>query len=110
MKKIAYVSIYTTGRLSYLYGHPVSRDFYITGAKVMRQAAQTGSFIKDFSSDRVPISDDSKGKGYPVITITVWKNVESLYQFTFSEKLIEALRNRSNWMERNRVNHCSYVV
>ncbi|WP_373281897.1 DUF3291 domain-containing protein [Compostibacillus humi] len=27
--------------------------------------------------------------------MTVWKNVESLYQFTFSEKHIEALQNRS---------------
>ena len=65
MKKIAYVSIYTTGRLSYLYGHPVSRDFYITGAKVMRQAAQTGSFIKDFYLTVFQFLMIQKEKGIP---------------------------------------------
>lgn len=107
---MALVSIYTVGRLNHPYDHPASREFYEMGYKIMRQASVTGQLIEEFSSDGVPIPEEAKGKGYPVLTLTVWKSLQSLYRFTYSGKHSQALRNRSRWMEPYQEKHLSYVV
>jgi hypothetical protein len=107
---VAYVSIYTIGRLNHPYDHPVSRDFYEMGYKVMRQASLSGNLLEEFSSDGVTLPEEVKGKGYPVLTLTVWKSLQSLYRFTYSGKHSQALRNRSRWMEPYPEKHLSYVV
>jgi hypothetical protein len=107
---MALVSIYTVGRLNHPYDHPASREFYEMGYKVMRQASVSGHLIEEFSSVGVPTSEEAKGNGYTVQTLTVWKSLESLYQFTYSGKHSQALRNRSRWMEPCEENHLSYVV
>lgn len=68
---MAKVAIYTVGRLKHPYDHPTSRHFFETGYKVMRQASVSGDLIMEFSSDGVPIPDEVKGDGYPVLTLTV---------------------------------------
>ncbi|MEH7418851.1 DUF3291 domain-containing protein [Neobacillus drentensis] len=107
---MAHVSIYTVGRLNYPYDHPESRAFFEMGYKVMRQASVSGQLIEEFSSDGVLIPNEAKGKGYPVLTLTVWKSLESLYRFTYSGKHSQALRNRSRWVEPYQEKHLSYVV
>jgi len=107
---MALVSIYTVGRLNHPYDHPTSREFYEMGYKVMRQASVSGHLIEEFSLDGVPIPEEAKGIGYPVLTLTVWKSLQSLYQFTYSGKHSQSLRNRSRWMELYEEKHLSYVV
>lgn len=107
---MAFVAIYTVGRLIHPYDHPTSREFYEMGYKVMRQASVSGHLIEEFSSDGVPIPEEAKGKGYPVLTLTVWKDLKSLHRFTYSGKHSQALRNRSRWMEPYQEKHLSYVV
>jgi hypothetical protein len=107
---MALVSIFTVGRLNYPYDHPVSREFYEMGYKVMRQASVSGYLIEEFSSDGVTFPEEAKGKGYPVLTLTVWKSLQSLYRFSYSGKHNQALRNRSRWMEPYQAKHLSYVV
>jgi hypothetical protein len=107
---MALVSIYTVGRLNHPYDHPTSREFYEMGYKVMRQASVSGNLIEEFSSEGVPFPEETKGKGYPVLTLTVWKSLQSLYRFTYSGKHSQALRNRSRWMEPYQEKHLSYVV
>ncbi|WP_260838799.1 DUF3291 domain-containing protein [Heyndrickxia oleronia] len=78
------VAIYTVGRLNHPYDHPISREFYEMGYKVMRQASLSGNMIEEFSAEGVPFPEEAKGDGYPVLTLTVWKSLQSLYQFTYS--------------------------
>ncbi|MEH7386418.1 DUF3291 domain-containing protein [Bacillus sp. JJ1521] len=104
------VSILTVGRLSHPYDHPVSREFYEMGYKVMRQAYLSGHLVEDFSSDKVPFPIDAEVNGYPALTLTVWKSLQSLFRFTYSGKHSQALRNRSRWMEPYEEKHLSYVI
>lgn len=107
---MAFVSIYTVGRLNHPYDHPVSREFYQMGYKVMRQASVSEQLIKEFSSEGLIIPEEAKGKGYPVLTLTVWKSLQSLYRFTYSGKHSQALRNKTRWVEPYQEKHLSYVV
>ncbi|XXM70813.1 DUF3291 domain-containing protein [Lysinibacillus sphaericus] len=107
---MALVSIYTVGRLLNPYDHPVSREFYELGYKVMHQAYASGHLIKELSSDGVPIPEEAKGEGYPVLTLTVWKSLHSLFRFTYAGKHSQALRNRNKWMEPDQGIHLSYVM
>jgi hypothetical protein len=107
---MAFISIYTFGRLKHPYNHPSSRGFYEMGYRVMRQASVAGHLIEEWSSDGVPIPEEAKGNGYPVQTLTVWKSLETLYQFTYTGKHSQALQNRSKWMETYEEKHLSYVV
>ncbi|ALC91726.1 hypothetical protein AM500_19520 [Bacillus sp. FJAT-18017] len=105
---MALISIFTYGKLNHPYDHPASRDFYEMGYKVMRQAYVSGYLIEEFSSDRVSFPEETKG--YPVLTLTVWKNLDALYRFTYSGKHSQALRNRSRWVEQYQEKHFPYVV
>lgn len=107
---MAQVAIYTIGRLNHPYDHPVSKGFYEMGYKVMRQASVSGDLIKEFSSDEVQIPEKVKGKGYPVLTLTVWQSLQALYRFSYSGKHSQALRNRSRWMESYEDKHIPYII
>ncbi|MDR7079689.1 hypothetical protein J2Y03_004747 [Neobacillus niacini] len=107
---MALVSIYTVGRINHPYDHPASREFYEMGYKVMRQASVSGHLIEEFSSDGVPFPEEAKEKGYPVLTLTVWKSLQSLYRFTYSGKHSQALRNRNKWIEPHQEKQPTYVV
>lgn len=107
---MAVVSIFTIGRLSHPYDHPASREFYEMGYKVMRQAYVSGELLKEFSSDGVPVPEEAKGKGYPVLTLSTWNSLQGLHRFTYSGKHSQALRNRNRWMEPYQEKHNSYVV
>ena len=107
---MAFVSIYTVGRLRHPYDHPSSREFYEKGFRVMRQAHISGHMISELSSEGVTLPQEPERKGYPVLTLTVWDKLESLYRFTYSGKHSQALQNRSKWMELDHGNHFSYVI
>jgi Domain of unknown function (DUF3291) len=108
---MAFVSIYTVGRLNHHYDHPASREFFDVGYEVMRQAGKTGQLIEEFSPYGVPIPEEAaKGEGFPVLTLTVWKSLQGLYRFTYSGQHRQALRDRSKWMEPYAEKHLSYVV
>ena len=65
----------------------------------MQQAENSGHLIHEFSTDGVPFPEEKiKGDGPPVLTLTVWKNLESLRRFTYSERHLQALRDRSKWV------------
>ncbi|MCM3569811.1 DUF3291 domain-containing protein [Neobacillus mesonae] len=108
---MALVSIYTVGRLNHPYDHPASREFFDVGNEVFRQAMKSGQLIEAFSPEGIPIPEEAKkGEGFPVLTLTVWKSLQSLYRFTYSGKHREALRDRSKWMEPYQEKHLSYVL
>jgi hypothetical protein len=107
---MAYVSIYTVGRLQHPYDHPASREFFEVGDRIFRQARRAG-MIDAFSSDGIAIPEEAtKGEGFPILTLTVWRNLESLYRFTYSGRHSDALRNRSKWMEPYQEKHLSYCL
>ena len=108
---MAFVAIYTVGRLTHPYEHPASREFYEVGYKVMRQATNSGHLIKEFSPDGVPFPEEViKGEGSPILTLTIWKSLQSLYRFTYSGKHKQALRDRSKWIEPHQEKQPTYVV
>jgi hypothetical protein len=107
---MAFVSIYTVGRLNYPYDHPASQEFFEVGYEVMRRAGRTGQLIEEFSPFGVPIPEEAKGVGYPVLTLTVWKSLQGLYRFTYSGPHRQAMRDRSKWMEPYADKHLSYVL
>lgn len=107
---MAFVSIYTVGRLQHPYEHPASRDFFDVGNGVFRQARKSG-MIEAFSSDGVLIPEGAiKGDGYPILTLTVWRNLQALHSFTYSGRHRQALQDRSKWMEPYQEKHLSYVM
>ncbi|MFC4801293.1 DUF3291 domain-containing protein [Neobacillus sp. GCM10023253] len=108
---MAFVAIYTVGRLNHPYNHPASSEFFEVGNEIIHQAAKTGQLIEVFSPEGVPIPEEAKkGSGFPVLTLTIWKNLEGLYRFTYSGLHKQALRDRSKWMEPYPDKHLSYVV
>lgn len=108
---MALVSIYTVGRLNHPYDHPASREFFEVGNEVFRQATKSGQLIEAFSPNGIPFPEEAtKGDGFPILTLTVWKSLQSLYRFTYSGKHREALRDRNKWMEPYQEKHLSYVV
>lgn len=108
---MALVSIYTVGRLNQPYDHPASREFFEVGNKVYRQASESGHLIEMFSPKGVSFPEEAiKGDGVPILTLTVWKSLQSLYRFTYSGQHRQALRDRSKWMEPYQEKHLSYVV
>lgn len=108
---MALVAIFTIGRLGHPYEHPASREFYEVGFRVMRQANFLGDFIKEVSPDGVTIPDGTyKGNGSPVLTLTVWKNLQSLYRFTYAGRHKQAIRDRHKWVESYHKKQPTYVV
>ncbi|GGI13958.1 DUF3291 domain-containing protein [Gottfriedia solisilvae] len=108
---MAMVSIYTVGRLNHPYDHPASREFYRVGNDVFRQAIKSGQLIEDFSPIGVTIPEEiKKGEGDPVLTLTVWNSLQSLFKFTYSGNHMQALRDRNKWMESYQDKHQAYVV
>lgn len=106
-----FVAIYTIGMLKYPNEHPASREFFEVGYKVMRQADLSGNLVKEFLPVGVPFPMEiKKGEGAPILTLTVWKNLESLYRFTYSGQHKRALRDRSKWIESHQEKQPSYVV
>jgi len=107
---MALVSIYTVGRLNHPYDHPATREFFEVGYEVFRQASESGHLIEAFSPNGVPFPEVAKGEGLPILTLTVWRNLQSLYRFTYSGQHRQALRDRRKWMEPYQEKHLSYVV
>lgn len=107
---MAFVSIYTEGKLLHPYNHPVSRDFYDMGYRVMRQASLSGNLIKDLSSPNPPLRKEPKDGEYPALTLSVWKNLETLHRFTYSGKHSQALRNKKKWMDTSQKGHGTYII
>ncbi|MGE8207290.1 DUF3291 domain-containing protein [Heyndrickxia sp. NPDC080065] len=108
---MAFVAIYTIGRLKHPCEHPASHDFFRVGYKVMRQADISGHLIEEFSPIGVPFPEEAiKGEGCPILTLTVWKSLQSLYRFTYSGQHKQALQDRSKWIERHQEKQPTYVV
>jgi|GEM_PF-1025172 len=108
---MSFVAIYTVGRLKHPYEHPASREFFEVGYGVMRQASRSGQLIEEFSSHGVPFPEEViKGEGFPILTLTVWKSLQSLYRFTYSGRHKQALRDRNKWIEFHQEKQPAYVV
>lgn len=108
---MAVVAIYTVGRLKHPEEHPASREFFEVGYEVYRQAAKTGHLIEEFSPYGVPFPEDAiKGVGLPILTLTVWKSLQSLYRFTYSGQHKQALRDRNKWIEPHQEKQPTYVL
>lgn len=108
---MAFVAIYTVGRLKHSHEHPASREFFEVGNEVIRQAAKTGDLIKEFSPNRVLFPENTiKGEGSPILTLTVWKNLQTLFRFTYSGQHMQALRERNKWFGSLQERQPNYVV
>jgi len=108
---MAFVSIYTVGRLNQPYDHPASREFFKVGDEIVRQAAKLGQLIEVIAPKGGLFNEEIKKlEGFPTLTLTVWKSLQSLYRFTYSGQHRQALRDRSKWMEPYQEKHLSYVV
>ncbi|WP_436374712.1 DUF3291 domain-containing protein [Cytobacillus sp. BC1816] len=108
---MAFAAILTVGRLKHSEEHPASREFFEAGNEVMREAAKTGHLIKEFSPNRAKFPEETiKGEGTPILTLTVWKNLQSLYQFTYSGLHRQALQDRNKWFGPLPERQPNYVV
>jgi hypothetical protein len=108
---MAFVAIYTVGRLKHQYEHPASREFFEVGYEVIRQAAKSGHLIEEFSPNGVPFPEEAiQGEGVPILTLTVWKSLQSLYRFTYSGQHKKAIRDRNKWIETHQDKQPTYVV
>lgn len=113
METISLVVIYTVGKLSYPYDHPASQEFFKVGNELFEEAMNSGQIRRafPFSPEGFSFPEEAlKGKGYPVLTLTVWKDIESLFRFTYNGLHLQALRNRSKWMEPYLNKNLSYCV
>lgn len=105
------VAIYTIGRLKHPINHPASQEFYKTGNDIYDHAIKSGQLIEALSPVGVrPPQEAIKRNGVPVLTLTVWKNLESLHRFTYSGLHRQALRERSKWVESYPEKHLPYVI
>ncbi|WP_394137683.1 DUF3291 domain-containing protein [Cytobacillus oceanisediminis] len=50
------------------------------------------------------------GEGSPILTLTVWKSLQSLYRFTYSGLHKQALQDRNKWFESLQERQPNYVV
>ncbi|MGF6949205.1 hypothetical protein QF028_001710 [Neobacillus sp. B4I6] len=108
---MAFVAIYTVGRLKHPYEHHASREFFEVGYEVIRQAAKSGHLIEEFSPNGVPFPEEViQGEGVPILTLTVWKSLQSLYRFTYSGQHKQAIRDRNKWIETHQEKQPTYVV
>ncbi|OIK10749.1 hypothetical protein BIV60_19960 [Bacillus sp. MUM 116] len=108
---MAFVAIYTVGRLKHPYEHPASQEFFEVGYKIMRQASLSGQLIEEFSPYGVPFPEEAiKGEGAPILTLTVWNSLQSLYSFTYSGRHKQALQDRNKWIEPHQEKQPTYVV
>lgn len=108
---MAVVAIYTVGRLKHSNEHPATREFFEVGYEVISQAAKSGHLLKELSPYGVPFPDESiKGEGFPVLTLTVWSSLQSLYRFTYSGQHMQAIRDRNKWIEPHQEKQPTYVV
>lgn len=108
---MAFVAIYTVGRLKHAEEHPASREFFEVGNEVMREAARTGELVKVFSPNRARFPENEmKGEGTPILTLTVWKTLQALHQFMYSNIHKEALKNRHKWFGPLQERQPNYVV
>ncbi|MFJ8262053.1 DUF3291 domain-containing protein [Rummeliibacillus sp. NPDC094406] len=108
---MAFVSIYTVGKLDKPYDHPASREFFEVGDEIVRQAAKSGQLIELIAPKGAHFNEEIKKlEGFPTLTLTIWKSLQSLYRFTYSGQHRQALRDRSKWMEPYQEKHLSYVV
>ncbi|RLQ92262.1 DUF3291 domain-containing protein [Falsibacillus albus] len=108
---MAFVSIYTVGRLKHANDHPASQEFFEVGDSVFRQANDSGKMIDALSPKGVPFPENLiEGDGAPILTLTVWKDLQSLFRFTYSGLHRQALRDRSKWMQPYQETHLSYVM
>ena len=108
---MAFVAIYTVGRLKYSDEHPASREFFEVGAEVMREAAKTGHLVKEFTPNRRYLPEkESISQGTPILTLTVWKSLSALYTFSYSGLHKEALQNRNKWFGTLEERQPNYVV
>jgi hypothetical protein len=111
VKMMSFIAIYTVGRLKHPYEHPASREFFEKGYNVMRQAENSGQLLKEFSPEGIPFPDETiKGEGPPILTLTVWKSLESLYRFTYSGNHKQALRDRGKWIDSHEEKQPTYVL
>ncbi|MCD7034153.1 DUF3291 domain-containing protein [Metabacillus sp. GX 13764] len=106
---IAYIVIYTVGSVKYPEGHTVTTDFFEKGNAIFQQAMNTGDMIDALPSNRVPIPDAAKGEGAPILTLTIWKSLSALFQFSYSGVHSQALRDRNKWMQPHE-DHKPYVL
>lgn len=51
-----------------------------------------------------------KGNGTPVLTLTVWKDLQSLYLFTYSGLHRQALQGRNKWFDPLPERQPNYVI
>ncbi|KOO47522.1 DUF3291 domain-containing protein [Priestia koreensis] len=108
---MAFVAIYTVGRLKHSNEHPASREFFEVGHEVIKQAIKTGHLLKEFSPNRVRLPEKFiKEEGEPILTLTVWKSIQSLYGFTYSDQHMKALRSRNKWFGSLEERQPNYVV
>jgi len=108
---VALVSIYTVGWLKQAYDHPASREFFEVGNDIYLQASSSGQLIDVFSSNRVTFPKELvEEEGFPIITLTVWKSLQSLYEFTYTGKHRKALQDRKKWMLPYKEKHLPYVL
>lgn len=108
---MAFIAIYTVGRLKHPDGHPSTREFFQVGSEVSRQAAKSGHLIKEFSPNRVRFPEEIvKGEGLPILTLTVWKSLQSLYHFTYSGDHKKALLDKNKWIEQHPDKQPTYVL
>ena len=108
---MSFVSIYTVGRLKHPIDHPASLEFIEVGNDIFGKAINSGQLLEAFSPEGVILPQDAiKGEGVPVLTLTVWKNLESLYRFSYSGLHRQALRERSKWVASYPEKHLPYVL
>lgn len=51
-----------------------------------------------------------KGEGLPILTLTIWKSLQSLYHFTYLGDHKNALLNRNKWIEQHPDKQPTYVL
>ncbi|MFE4522962.1 DUF3291 domain-containing protein [Cytobacillus firmus] len=108
---MAFAAILTVGQLKHTEEHPASREFFIAGNHIMREAAKTGQLIKEFNPHRVKLPEEMiKGNGTPVLTLTLWKDLQSLYRFTYSGLHRQALQERNKWFDPLQERQPNYVI
>ncbi len=108
---MAFVAIYTVGMLKHSNEHPASREFFEVGTEIIREAARTGNLIKEFLPNRVKLpKEENTSNGTPILTLTIWKSLSSLYDFSYSGLHKKALQDRKKWFGPLKERKPNYVV
>jgi hypothetical protein len=93
------LAFHTFGVLQEPIESPITQAYYALGAEIFDTAAGTDGFVAGLSpfNDPVPSVFDPARHVVGISTLTVWRDLESVFAFAYRGTHVAAFRRRGEW-------------